>query len=118
MTLKLKTQQRNASDSENLESMEFIQIRVSSEVFGLHQMHIFLPNLMALDLHSSSLKSLRHLGSNLKLKYLNVSRCGLKTFDGISGFECVEHLVADDNEITDTMQLSVLNDLQTLSIRG
>lgn len=98
--------------------MTYIQMRVSSDVFGLHQMHIFLPNLVALNLHSSALKSLRHLGYNLKLKYLNVSRCGLKSFDGISGFECVEHLVADDNEITNVMQLSALNDLQTLTIRG
>lgn len=111
-------EQRKASESECLETMTYIQMRVSSDVFGLHQMHIFLPDLVALNLQNSSLRSLRHLGCNLKLKYLNVSRCGLKSFDGISGFECVEHLVADDNEIAGVMQLSALSDLQTLSVRG
>lgn len=93
-------------------------MRVSPNVFGLHQMHIFLPHLIALNLDGSCLESLRDLGCDLKLKYLNVSRCRLRSFDGISGFETVEHLIADDNDISNVMQLSVLQELHTLSIRG
>lgn len=81
-------------------------------------MHIFLPHLVALNLDGSSLNSLRDLGCELKVKYLNISRCGLKSFDGISGFDSVEHLVADDNEIANVMQLSTMNELQILSLRG
>lgn len=92
-------------------------MRVSSNVFGLHQMHIFLPNLIALNLDGSSLETLRDLGCDLKLKYLNVSRCGLRSFDGISGFESVEHLVADGNDISSAMQLNGLEELHTLSLR-
>lgn len=92
-------------------------MRVTSNVFGLHQMHIFLPNLMALNLDGSSLDSLRDLGCDLKVKYLNVSRCGLRSFDGISGFDTVEHLVADSNDISNFMQLGSLTELHTLSLR-
>lgn len=92
-------------------------MRVSSDVFGLHQLHVFLPNLVALNLDGSSLDSLRDLGCDLKLKYLNVSRCNLKSFDGISGFDTIEHLVADGNDISSVMQLVGLPDLHTLSLR-
>lgn len=92
-------------------------MRVTSNVFGLHQMHIFLPNLMALNLDGSSLDSLRDLGCDLKVKYLNVSRCGLRSFDGISGFDTVEHLVADSNDISNFMQLGSVTELHTLSLR-
>lgn len=80
-------------------------------------MHIFLPNLMALNLDGSSLESLRHLGCDLKLKYLNVSRCGLKSFDGINGFDTIEQIIADGNDISSVMQLGSLPELQTLSLR-
>lgn len=93
-------------------------MRVTPNVFGLHQMHIFLPNLVAMNLDGSYLESLRDLGCDLNLKYLNVSRCRLRTFDGISGFDMIEQLIADDNDISNVMQLSGLYELQTLSLRG
>lgn len=110
--------QRKACDGCDLDTLTHIQMRVSPNVFGLHQMHIFLPNLIALNLDGSCLESLRDLGCDLKLKYLNVSRCRLRGFDGISGFDTVEHLVADDNDISNVMQLSVLQELHTLCLRG
>lgn len=101
-----------------MERLTHIEMRVTPNVFGLHQMHIFLPNLVALNLDGSYLESLRDLGCDLKLKYLNVSRCQLRTFDGISGFDTVEHLLADDNNISNVMPLSGLHELHTLSLRG
>ncbi|XP_055320893.1 uncharacterized protein LOC129577583 [Sitodiplosis mosellana] len=100
----------------NLDTLTHIQMRVSPNVFGLHQMHIFLPNLIALNLDGSSLESLRDLGCDLKVKYLNVSRCGLRSFDGIS--DTVEHLIADGNAISNVMQLGGLQELHTLSLRN
>lgn len=93
-------------------------MRVTPNVFGLHQMHIFLPNLIALNLDGSYLESLRDLGCDLNLRYLNVSRCQLRTFDGISGFDMIEHLIADDNHISNVMPLNGLYALHTLSLRG
>lgn len=110
--------QLKASGTADLATLTHIQMRISSNVFGLHQMHIFLPSLIALNLNGSSLNSLRDLGSDLKVKYLNVSRCGLRSLDGINGFEAIEHLVADDNEISSVMQLCGLHELQSLSLRG
>lgn len=101
-----------------MNTLTHIQMRVSPNVFGLHQMHIFLPSLIALNLDGSYLESLRDLGCDMKLKYLNVSRCQLRNFDGISGFESLEHLVADANNVSNVMQLSMLQELHTLSLRG
>lgn len=81
-------------------------------------MHIFLPSLVALNLDGSSLASLRDLGYNSNLKYLNVSRCCLRSFDGVTGFDRLEHLVADDNRISSILQLSGMKSLQILSLRG
>lgn len=110
-------QRKSCGTKTDLDTLTQIQMRVSPNVFGLHQMHIFLPNLIALNLDGSSLESLRDLGCDLKVKYLNVSRCGLRSFDGISGFDTVEHLIADGNEISNVMQLGGLQELHTLTLR-
>lgn len=87
-------------------------------MYGLHRLNVFLPALVALNLDGSSLNSLRDLGTDLMLKYLNVSRCNLKSFDGIGGLGAIEHLVADGNCISEIMQLSCLNELHRLSLSG
>lgn len=87
-------------------------------MFGLHRLNVFLPALVALNLDGSSLNSLRDLGDSLNLRYLNVSRCGLRNFDGISGLNTIQHLVADENSIRQIAQLSNLHDLCKLSLRG
>lgn len=87
-------------------------------MFGLHHLNVFLPSLVELNLDGSSLNSLRDLGCDLNIKYLNVSRCGLRSLDGINGISFIEHLVADFNSIGDMLQLSSLRDLQKLSICG
>lgn len=110
-------QRKSCGTTTDLDTLTQIQMRVSPNVFGLHQMHIFLPNLIALNLDGSSLESLRDLGCDLNVKYLNVSRCGLRSFDGISGFDTVENLIADGNEISNVMQLGGLQELHTLSLR-
>lgn len=111
-------QQRKATKSADLEKIGHIQMRVSPNIYGLSQLHVFLPNLSALNLDGSSLTNLRDLGSEMKIKYLNVSRCNLKSFDGISGFDSIEHLIADDNQISSILQLNTLKELRMLSLRG
>lgn len=87
-------------------------------MFGLHRLNIFVPALVALNLDGSSLNTLRDLGDDLTIKYLNVSRCGLRNFDGVNGFTTLEHLVADDNSIKEIAQLANLPNLCKLSVRG
>lgn len=84
---------------------------------GLHRLHSYLPALVSLNLDGSSLSSLRDLGSSFTIKYLNVSRCGLRMLDGINGFTSVEYLVADSNRIIDVRPLSILSNLNRLSLR-
>lgn len=110
--------QRKATNSTDLEKVDHIQMRVSSNIYGLSQLHVFLPNLTALNLDGSSLTNLRDLGCELKIKYLNVSRCNLKSFDGISGFDSIEHLIADENQISSILQLNALKELRMLSLMG
>lgn len=73
---------------------------------------------MALNLDGSSLDSLRDLGSELTVKYLNVSRCGLKSLDGINGIQTLEQLVADNNKIECVFPLTHLVGLKSLSLNG
>lgn len=87
-------------------------------MFGLHRLNVFLPSLTALNLDGSSLDSLRDLGTELALTYLNVSRCGLRSFDGIDYMDAIEHLVADDNRIQHVSSLASLVNLQQLSLCG
>lgn len=106
------------SGSNNLETLADIQMRVMTSMVGLHRLNVFLPCLMSLNLDGSALNSLRDLGCGLTIKYLNVSRCGLRSLDGISGLAMVEHLVADCNHISNVGQLNELVDLKKLSLRG
>lgn len=86
-------------------------------MLGLQRLDVFLPKLVSLNLDGSSLGSLRDLGSNLSVKYLNISRCGLKNLDGTNGLISVQHLVADGNAITNLQPLCNLENLRILSIR-
>lgn len=87
-------------------------------MFGVHRLNVFLPSLTALNLDGSSLDSLRDLGTELKLTYLNVSRCGLRSFDGIIHMDTIEHLIADDNRIQHVSSLTSLVKIKKLSLSG
>lgn len=83
----------------------------------IQDMNVFMPNLVSLNLEGSSLSSLRDIGIHLKVKHLNVSRCGLKSLDGTNGLATVVDLVADDNHIRFVGQICNLVDLHKLSLR-
>lgn len=87
-------------------------------MLGLQRLNTFLPKLQSLNLDGSHLQSLRDLGTNLSVKYLNISRCGLTNFDGTNDLTSVQHLVADGNAITNLQPLCNLDNLRILSIRG
>lgn len=110
--------EKSAIGANEMATMKQIQLLLSSTMFGLHRLNVFLPSLTALNLDGSSLDSLRDLGSELTLKYLNVSRCGLRSLDGINGMQMVEQLVADNNKIEYVLPLTELSELQSLSLKG
>lgn len=112
------TLQKYAVGTNEMATMTQIHLLLSSTMFGLHRLNVFLPSLTVLNLDGSSLDSLRDLGSELNIKYLNVSRCGLRSLDGINGMHLVEQLVADINKIENVLPLSNLSELQCLSLKG
>lgn len=97
--------------------MTEIKIQISHNMVCIQDLNVFLPNLVSLNLEGSSLSSLRDIGIHLKVKHLNVSRCGLKNLDGTTSLSTVVDLVADDNHITSVGQLCNLPDLYKLSLK-
>jgi hypothetical protein len=70
-------------------------------------------------LDGSSLWSLRDLGTDMKyVRHLDVSRCGLRSLDGTSGFYDLEVLVADENYISAVGPCMKLRKLRKLSLKG
>lgn len=99
--------------------METVRLRVISYTLSLSHLPMFLPRLQHLDLSGSVLCTLRDLGFGLvHLTHLNVSNCGLNSFDGTSGFPALRVLIADDNMIQRISPLSDLTLLQHLSVRN
>lgn len=106
------------SGSNDLRTLTEVHLKIMSSMVCIQRLDMFLPRLVSLNLDGSALNSLRDLGANLKVKYLNVSRCGLSSLDGTNGLPTVVHLVADGNRITGVGQICNLIDLQKLSLRG
>lgn len=98
--------------------MESVRLRVISYTLSLSHLALFLPRLQHLDLSGSVLCTLRDLGYGLvQLSHLNVSNCGLNSFDGTSGFPALRVLIANDNMIQRIGPLTDLTLLQHLSVR-
>ncbi|XP_061386913.1 uncharacterized protein LOC133321859 [Musca vetustissima] len=110
---------RRVTGRTDLHNVESVRLRVISYTLSLSHLAMFLPRLQQLDLSGSVLCTLRDLGYGLShLTHLNVSNCGLNSFDGTSGFPALRVLVADDNMIQRTGSLSDLPLLQHLSVRN
>lgn len=110
---------RRVTGRTDLENVDTVRLRVISYTLSLSHLAIFLPRLQQLDLSGSVLCTLRDLGYGLiHLTHLNVSNCGLNSFDGTGGFPNLRVLVADDNMIQRTGSLSDLPLLRHLSVRN
>ncbi|KAM7357073.1 uncharacterized protein ACRADG_002573 isoform 2-T2 [Cochliomyia hominivorax] len=110
---------RRVTSRNDLHNVETVRLRVISYTLSLSHLPLFLPRLQHLDLSGSVLCSLRDLGYGLiHLNHLNVSNCGLNSFDGTSGFPALRVLIADDNMIQRINTLSDLTLLQHLSVRN
>jgi len=94
----------------DLEHVESVRLRVISYSISLSRLSLFLPSLQQLDLSGSVLSSLRDLGYGLmQLTHLNISNCGLNSFDGTSGLPAIRVLIADGNMIQRVGPLSELS---------
>ncbi|XP_054735389.1 internalin I [Anastrepha obliqua] len=110
---------RRVTGRNDLHNVEIVRLRVISYSISLARLPLFLPRLQHLDLSGSVLCSLRDLGYGLMhLNYLNVSNCGLNSFDGTSGLPAVRTLIADGNMIQRVDPLTELPLLQHLSAQN
>ncbi|CAD7005626.1 uncharacterized protein LOC101453129 [Ceratitis capitata] len=110
---------RRVTGRNDLENVDTVRLRVISYSMSLASLPLFLPRLQHLDLSGSVLCSLRDLGYGLlHLSYLNVSNCGLNSFDGTSGLPAVRVIIADGNMIQRVDPLTDLLLLQRLSVQN
>ncbi|EDV96617.1 leucine-rich repeat-containing protein 56 [Drosophila grimshawi] len=110
---------RRVTQRTDLEQVETVRLRVISYSVSLSRLSLFLPRLQQLDLSGSVLSSLRDLGYGLmQLTHLNISNCGLNSFDGTSGLPAIRVLIADGNMIQRVGPLTELSQLQVLQARN
>lgn len=110
---------QEASESTELDQVRHLKLCVISENVSLQRVASYCPLLTSLNLEGSALNTLRELGCMLSnLRYLDVSRCGLRNFDGTSGLGSVTHLVANCNQIEYLDPCSFLDELEELSVQG
>lgn len=110
--------QRRVTERSDIQNVESVRLRVISYTLSLSRLSLFMPRLQNLDLSGSVLSSLRDLGFGLNfLTHLNVSNCGLNSFDGTGGFPSLRVLIADGNMIQRVGALADLPLLQRLSVR-
>ncbi|XP_036214099.2 nischarin [Bactrocera oleae] len=110
---------RRVTGRNDLHNVDTVRLRVISYSISLASLPLFLPRLQHLDLSGSVLCSLRDLGYGLlHLTYLNVSNCGLNSFDGTSGLPAIRVIIADGNMIQRVDPLTDLVLLQRLSVRN
>ncbi|KAH8239451.1 hypothetical protein KR032_004439 [Drosophila birchii] len=110
---------RRVTQRTDLEAVESVRLRVISYTISLSRLSLFLPRLQTLDLSGSVLSSLRDLGYGLvQLTQLDISNCGLNSFDGTSGLPSIRVLIADGNMIQRVDPLAELVHLRVLRARG
>ncbi|KAK2948189.1 hypothetical protein BLNAU_16898 [Blattamonas nauphoetae] len=105
------------TQADSMEDVEELELIVDTHIQSLHGLGDRLPNLHELKLSNSTIQSIRHLGSSFKtVTVLYLSRCGLKSFDGIFLFPNLIELYAAFNDISDLSPLSSLSNLDTLDL--
>ncbi|EDX00008.2 uncharacterized protein Dyak_GE23228 [Drosophila yakuba] len=110
---------RRVTQRTDLEAVESVRLRVISYTVSLSRLSLFLPRLQTLDLSGSVLSSLRDLGYGLlQLTRLDISNCGLNSFDGTSGLPAIRVLIADGNMIQRVDPLAELVHLRVLKARN
>nr|NP_649175.1 uncharacterized protein Dmel_CG14185 [Drosophila melanogaster]AAF49072.2 uncharacterized protein Dmel_CG14185 [Drosophila melanogaster]ABV82287.1 IP19827p [Drosophila melanogaster]ACD81720.1 IP20127p [Drosophila melanogaster]AOQ14148.1 CG14185-PA [synthetic construct] len=110
---------RRVTQRTDLEAVEQVRLRVISYTVSLSRLSLFLPRLQSLDLSGSVLSSLRDLGYGLlQLTRLDISNCGLNSFDGTSGLPAIRVLIADGNMIQRVDPLAELVHLRVLKARN
>ncbi|KAG2448451.1 hypothetical protein HYH02_006343 [Chlamydomonas schloesseri] len=103
---------------ERLEDATSLQLVVNTATGGsIAHLGASLPNLHELNLNGSTLDSLRDLGTGFRLlQVLWVSRCGLRSLDGLNGLTALRELYAAYNDISDLQPVDCCPQLEVLDV--
>lgn len=106
------------TETEDLESVTSLRLRVIASDFSLQRVPVYLPHLTELNLDGSALMSLRDLGCDMnKLKILRVKRTGINSLDGISSFPLLIELYAGFNNIKNVSPCFKLTQIEVLDLK-
>lgn len=107
------------SNTENLETITQIKLRVISRDLSLQNLNNYMPALRELILDGSIISSLRDLGCGLRnLRVLKINSCGISCIDGVFQFESLEEFYAANNKIEDITPCSFLPFIKILNFSG
>lgn len=110
---------QQATESTELDQVRHLKLCVISDNISLQRIAHYCPVLTSLNLEGSALNTLRELGCMMtNLRFLNVSRCGLRNLDGTSGLGSVTHFLANNNRIEFLDPCSYLEELEEFSAQG
>lgn len=102
-----------------LATVESLEMRVDTVLQSIDCLGEYLPNLRQLRLSSSSMVSIRELGTALQhLEVLWLSRCGLQDLDGVTVLPKLQELYIPFNDVADVSLLKWLDSLYVLDVEG
>lgn len=106
-------------ETEDLSSVNHLEIMVDSTEQSLEDIGHVLPNLLQLKLTGSTLSSVRALGTSLnRLQVLWLGQCGLQFIEGVATMQCLRELYLPFNDVRDLAPLTAHDSLQVLDIEG
>eukprot|EP00929_Paragymnodinium_shiwhaense_P119266 TRINITY_DN91150_c0_g1_i1.p1 TRINITY_DN91150_c0_g1~~TRINITY_DN91150_c0_g1_i1.p1 ORF type:complete len:622 (-),score=130.22 TRINITY_DN91150_c0_g1_i1:154-2019(-) len=110
---------RHFCDTEDLGSVDHLEIQVDSVVHDIEALGEHLPNLQQLKLAESSVLYVRDLGTSLaNLQVLWMSRCGLQDLSGVGALPVLREFYLPFNDVTDLSPLGDHEHLEVLDIEG
>lgn len=108
-----------SSATSDLQKVTRLQLRVNTSTQSMLDIPLLLPSLQELCLDGSSVKSVRDLGTGLRLlNSLSLNSCELCDLDGIGAFAYLTRLSASNNSINDLTPLALHDRIQELILDG
>ncbi|KAJ3276172.1 Leucine-rich repeat-containing protein 56 [Terramyces sp. JEL0728] len=110
---------KRITGADELENVEFLELKVDSRKTGLGEIGINLLGLQQLKLNNSYIPMVRELGTGYtNLTVLWMARCNLEDLDGIGSFTQLKELYLAYNRINEISDLGRLEFLQVLDLES
>lgn len=110
---------RRISGENELAKVEQLRLKVDTSERSLGNFGHMLPSLRQLKLSDSIIASIRDLGTSLRhITVLWLSRCQLKSLDGVGAFENLKELYLAFNGIREVTAVTMLDRLEVLDLEG